>query len=89
MNHDPSTVHAQIRSLLARGAAAVNIVVNIDRETGEARWGEVTAMEAGEMVRALWHAFGDEYRQDGTDPEGVVAGMLDEDEYRALYPIEE
>lgn len=89
MTHDTSTIHAQIDALLARGAAPVNIVVNIDRATGQANWGEVTAMEAGEMAQALQHAFGDEYREDGTDPADVVTEMLDADEYRARYPLSE
>lgn len=89
MTHDISTIYAQIDSLLARGAAAVNIVVNIDRTTGEARWGEVTAMESGEMSRALSYAYGDEYRENGTDPADEVAEMLDADEYRSRYPLDE
>lgn len=89
MTHNTSLVYAQIDSLLARGAAAANIVVNIDRTTGEARWGEVTAMEASEMARALVYAFGSEYRESGTDPADVVAEMLDADEFRSRYPLDE
>ena len=91
--HDGDLIRAQIGALLARGAAPVNIAVSIDRATGQALWGEVTALEAGEMARALVYGFGDEYRAAGEDPTeraaSEVAAMLDASEYLATYGTDE
>jgi hypothetical protein len=93
MTHNTEIVTAQINSLLAAGHAPVNIVVNLQSGTHQAVWGEVTAMTRGEMGQALVYAFGDEYRGNDLDPVDAAADevgtMLDADEYRAAYPIDD
>lgn len=89
--HNIEQVHTQIAALLADGHAPVNIAVNIDAATHEARWGDVTALPADQMMLALVYGFGDEYRAAGRDPMEVapdeVAVMMDADQYRAAYPL--